>query len=715
MALVRLLRFCVGAFVVGALSVAFTVSFAALIYNGDLAHLLGGGLSFTLLGAGLMALIGGFALSTRGIVVHQQDVTALLIGGAAAGLMADLADPEQALGTIVLLIFLASLFAGVAIFVVGRFRWGSLVRHIPYPVLAGFLAANGYLLFMGGLSIATGASVSTRTIFDVLSSEYYLLWLPWVLSGAALIFLERRIKNDLTLPSFLVSATAVFYAACWMTGTSLEEARDLGFLLGPFSEGRFVDGFKPGIVTAADFSVLPGQIPFLFAVAGLAVLGALLNSSGLELSRDQESDTDADMRATGVANLVSAGFGGMPGYTAMSTTIVAGRLGLQFFWPGLVAATALLSTFYFGTKMMSYVPAGLLALIVVYIGLDLFLKWFWQTRHQFTRPEYGVVVLIVAVAALAGFLPALGVGTLAAAAIFVTVYSQTSVVRVETNARHRRSRVERSDAADQVLQNRGAQTAILELSGYIFFGTGSRLVTRANAILERDAPPRTLLLDFTRVTGIDASAASSLIKISRAAAATGTHTIFTGLKDDSWRQIQRLASARIPLTHLPTLDTALEQIEEQTLARCDVEDEEQGMKLIAAVYALEEACGDDPMAVRRATLAEGDTLVAEGEASDEIYILLSGGLRAEVKTADGKKRRIARIRPFTMVGEIAHYAGVNRTAALVADAPSELIRIDLKAIGDRAKAERADFHAAAARTLARRVTRMNALIRDADI
>ena len=56
-----------------------------------------------------------------------------------------------------------------------------------------------------------------------------------------------------------------------------------------------------------------GAAPTLAAVAGLALLGSLLNTTGLSLTFQQTSDTERDMRATGLTNLASADVGGLPG------------------------------------------------------------------------------------------------------------------------------------------------------------------------------------------------------------------------------------------------------------------------------------------------------------------------------------------------------------------------------------------------------------------
>ena len=115
-----------------------------------------------------------------------------------------------------------------------------------------------------------------------------------------------------------------------------------------------------------------------------------------------------------------------------------------------------------------------------------------------------------------------GFGTLAAALIFVLSYARTDVVRLRSTLATRRSSVERSDASSAVLSEVGEGTVVLELSGYVFFGTADRLLRLARSELAATPPPDHLVIDLTRVEGLDASAMQSLVKIGEAAAAAGT-------------------------------------------------------------------------------------------------------------------------------------------------------------------------------------------------
>jgi SulP family sulfate permease len=235
----RALGVALTAVVLGILTIAFNISFAAIIYQGELAAFSDRGIALTLLGAAPMAAVGALVLSFRGTVCQPQDTPAIVLSLAAGGIAAGMPDPtsERAFATIVALIVISTAAAGIAAWLLGRFRLGFVARYIPFPVLAGFLAATGYLLVMAALGMAVGARVGIANLAVLFAAENVAKWLPWALLGAATAVLMRRFENPLVLPVVILAAAAGFYPAIHLLGIGLEEARAQGLLIGPFSGG----------------------------------------------------------------------------------------------------------------------------------------------------------------------------------------------------------------------------------------------------------------------------------------------------------------------------------------------------------------------------------------------------------------------------------------------------------------------------------------------
>ncbi len=83
----------------------------------------------------------------------------------------------------------------------------------------------------------------------------------------------------------------------------------------------------------------------------------------------------------------------------------------------------------------------------------------------------------------------------------------------------------------------------------------------------------------------------------------------------------------------------------------------------------------------------------------QVFVLESGQLRIEFVTPEGRRMRLSTVRPGVMVGEIALYTGVPRTADVVAETPCVVLRLSRASI-ERMEAQEPELAAALHRWLA---------------
>ncbi|WP_316295860.1 SulP family inorganic anion transporter [Aestuariicoccus sp. MJ-SS9] len=712
----RLLQYSVGAVVVGTMAVTLTISFAALIYTGPLAPLLGQGASLVLFGAAVMAAVGAFSYSLPGSIANPQDASAVVLGSAAIGLVSTHSvAPEALFPTIIGLTMAAGLVAGVCAFLAGVLRMGALVRYAPYPVTSGFLAATGYLLVTGALSIVTRESVTVFNFTVVLANLPVSYWLPWIAAGLALVVITNRLPGDFTLPVAVFLATVIFYAVLALKGISIETALARGMLLGPFNATDVRSILDWQFLGKIEWAEIFYAAPTLAAVTGLTLLGSLLNSTGLSIVVQEPVDTEREMRATGLVNLLSAPLGSLPGYTILGESILARRLGLVGYAPGLVVAFACGMAAFAGIEYLAYAPAGLMAIVVSYLGFDLLNSWLIASRTRMSAYEYIVVLLILLVTATFGFLEALALGTLAAAVIFVITYAKTDVVNLRYDLAQRQSWVERPEEELAQLRTAGHVCVVLELSGFLFFGTADKITRLAIAETEADSELRYLILDFGRVTGLDASASASLIEVVRLSRSAGVEITFCSISSELKRQIQLVVPERERPRINGSIEAELERVEDILLEEAFASEPRRIPHILEVAQALEKEFAESPDIIRRISLREGQVLLARGSNSREIYVLSSGQLRAEVPTTDGRQKAVAKLRAGALIGEIAYYANVPRSASVVAETACEVVYIDLGRLDGSLSSNVLEFEQACAECLARRIMRMTGQLSDPDL
>lgn len=638
-------RLLMAGVVVGALDVSFSLSFAALIFSGDLTAELGRGAGWALIGLVIIGAIAAVTSSFPGLVAGPQDAPAVVLAAAAAGLVAGAEDPVASLAAFTIL---TSAFTGVVLLLMGRLRLGKLVRYVPFPVVAGFLGGTGLVLVMAGVGILFPSAGDHELAFRAI---------PGLAVGLLIVGLGRRGASS-TVPVVVIGLAFVGYHLS-AVGGGIDRAEGIarGLLLGPFPEGSLADLGVLAELGSADWGAVADQFPAILAMALLVPLGLLLNTGGLEHTFKRDIEVDRELMATGVGLMAAAPFAGLPGYAKLGGTVVGRRIGGSSRLPPLVAAGVAALVLAAGADVVSLLPVTIPGGLLLAIGLDFMLSWVWDIRHRVGWIEHGVIVTIVGTVAVFGFLQGVGLGILAATVLFVARYSRIPAVRSLATARERRSNVQRSAAEEATLTEVGDRVALAELQGYLFFGTAEQIVRSVRDTVSARPHVGVIILDLRRVTGMDSSAGASFERLARFADEQHLDVVLSGTKPEIGDAL-RPTFDQGTLRHEVDLDHALESCEEHLLST------------IPRAHGSESTVSDAGSwdAVPAIELAAGSVIVTEGERDVGVFYLESGRARVTSAADDDWEYRRAVLLPGSVVGELSHLTGGPATATVICEA-----------------------------------------------
>ena len=358
----------------------------------------------------------------------------------------------------------------------------------------------------------------------------------------------------------------------------------------------------------------------------------------------------------------------------------------------------------FGATVVGIIPRMIVGGVLVFVGLSFLVAWLVDVRRSLPVGEHLIVLAILVTIATKGLLAGLVIGLVLAVVLFAVNYGRLDPVHEIEFGTAYRSNVERPPDERLALQGLADRVQILRLNGYVFFGAASGLLERMRRRVE-NGPVRFLLVDLRRVTGMDASAVLSFRKAAQLAEVDGFELVFAGVPDGVQGQLRRggvVATAGI-VRFEPDLDRGLQWCEDGLL--------QAPPPVVTGADASTEILADLPPHLRpyleRMSIEEGTVLIRQGDPPDDMYVLESGRLRIELETPAGTRMRMSTVRAGVVVGEIALYTGVPRTADVVAETPSVLLRLSRTSI-ERLEAEdpqtAAALHRWLATTLAGRLT-----------
>jgi SulP family sulfate permease len=319
----------------------------------------------------------------------------------------------------------------------------------------------------------------------------------------------------------------------------------------------------------------------------------------------------------------------------------------------------------------------------MFLGLSFLIEWVYEAWFKLPKVDYFIVIMILVVIAFAGFLQGVTLGLVATVFLFVLSYSRTNVVKHTLSGANFSSRVSREGNQQQILQEKGEEIYILQLQGFIFFGTANTLLGRVRRRITdpHRALPRFLLFDFKQVTGLDTTAMLSFSKMRQIAEANGIGLVFSNMSKEGRLQFKAGGfedAGAGSVRFIYDTDHALEWCEDQLLAAAALATDITSVTIEDQLKALIADSAAVTILIRYLEpqeLEAGQYLIKQGDAPDDLYFIESGQVSALIETSGRDQIRLETMRGGQVLGEIGFYLDVDRTASVIADKPSKLYRL----------------------------------------
>ena len=658
--------------VCGFLAVVLSLSLGNLLFFGEMRDFVPVALGMALFTTAVVAAVAALTSPIPGVVSISEEVPIVAIAGPAAAItaaMSDLSPPGDIATTIVVAAALATLATGGVLLLLGYFRLGRLIRYVPFPVTGGFLAGTGWLILQGGISVIAGDAIGLGSAHILLEPGVAIKVAIGVGFAALIAIVQRRVEGALVLPACLLVALVAYNLVVVFLAIPAETLSGAGWTI-PIRDSGLWPPIVPADIAAVDWGAIAASAVMLPGIVIVTVLALLMNATGIELASGSDVDLDKELRSVGLQNLAAGAGGGVPGYPAVSLSILAKRLGAANRLVGLVVAAVTLAVLLLGETILNLVPTPLLGSLLVWIGAALVYEWLVLTARRLAILEYLTIVLIFFVIVGVSFTTGVLVGLVAAVVLFVLEYGRVDSIRHVLTGEDYQSTFENSEERRQSLEQHGSAILIVRLQGFIFFGTSDRLRKRIEDRLTDGV--RYLAIDFRRVTGVDSSAVVSFQRLSQTAARRGFRIVLSGMRPNVERSLIRGGLEPGPGLRVEAdLDHGLMWCEQHLLET--VAPGLDGERTFDLDELAMDIVKDEALAVELVryfepvALEPGELLVEVGAPSDEMYFIASGRGAIRIRgEAGGGSVQVATVGPGAIVGELAFYLARPRTASVVA-------------------------------------------------
>lgn len=475
-----------------------------------------------------------FAISS-GADAASGLITAILAGliiGTLSGASFQISGPTGTMTAITLLlvanhgpqgIFIAGFIAGVVLLLAGIFKLGGLVSYIPLPVVTGFTSGIAIIIFSGQIDNISGLTSSgTNVISKIISyftTQQSINIVPLILGLAVILLMilyPKKLRKYCPDPLMaIILATAVNMILKLPVGVVGEIPRTI------FLSNRLD-------VSSIDMSHISTFVTSGISIAALIMIETLLCGRSAGRIKNEKIDSNQELIAQGIGNMVIPFFGGVPATAALARSSVSIKAGGQTRLANIIHALVLLLSMFLLGSIMSQIPLAALSGVLMVTAIRMndwdVIKDIFNKKIKTAIFQY-LITMIVTVAF--DLTTAILAGIVFSVLMFMVKISdmQISIADIDKN-----KLLDKTKHCDKY-----NKTGVIYITGPLFFGTANTLEDKLPTKTSKDI----LIFSMRGVTMADISGVQALIELCEKLHSDNKKVYFTCVQPNVLQMFER--------------------------------------------------------------------------------------------------------------------------------------------------------------------------------
>lgn len=459
----------------------------------------------------------------------------------------------------------ATIMAGIILVLMGVFKFGSIIKFIPYPIVVGFTSGIALVIFSTQIKDFLGLSIENTPsgfieqwgcYFKNIGSINIAETVLGVLCLLIIIFwpkVTRKVPGSLIA---IIIGTVASIIALQIPEVSFTTIGD------KFPELRNGLSFPRPSIPSLNITEMRALVSPAFTIAILCAIESLLAAMVADGVTGKRHDSNTELIGEGIANIITPIFGGIPATGAIARTMANINNGGRTPVAGIVHAVVLLLIFLFLLPYAVYIPLSCLAAILIMVAYNMSE---WRTfKYLLKGDKSDVAVLLITffLTVIVDLTVAIEVGVVLAIILFVKRVSETSSVQVmEQNYMAATEDDETAQLTDteRLVIPKGIE--VYEIDGPFFFGLASK-IDEVDRIRRKEIKVR--VIRMRKVPFIDSTGLNNLRNLWMRSSKVGITLVLSGVKENVRQSIEKAGFDKEvgPKNILPHIIPAMARAEE---------------------------------------------------------------------------------------------------------------------------------------------------------
>ncbi len=456
----------------------------------------------------------------------------------------------------------ATIIAGVLLILLGAFKLGTVIKFIPYPVVVGFTSGIAVTIFTTQMADVFGLSFGGETVPGDFIGKWMLYFrhldtINWWDAGVSILSVliimlvpkfSRRIPGSLVA---IILVTAGVYAL--KTCLGIEGIDTIG--------DRFTIAAQlpKAEMPALDWEAVKNLFPIAVTIAALGAIESLLSATVADGMISDHHNSNTELIALGVANMVAPIFGGIPATGAIARTMTNINNGGRTPVAGMIHAGVLLLILLFLMPLAQYIPMACLAGVLVVVSYNMS---GWRTfRALLKNPKSDVTVLLITffLTAIFDLTVAIAVGLMLACVLFMRRVMETTEISAVKNEIKVQDESGIHTYDESLTIPKGVE--VYEINGPYFFGVATQFEELMSEFRDRS---KVRIIRMRKVPFIDSTGIHNLSNLCEMSQKNNITVVLSGVNPKVHAALQKAGFYHLlgEKNICPNINVALERANE---------------------------------------------------------------------------------------------------------------------------------------------------------
>ena len=458
---------------------------------------------------------------------------------------------------------IATIMAGIMLIIMGFCRMGAVFKFIPYPIVVGFTSGIALTIFstqmkdffgMTDLDVPAGFIQEWICYFSNLGSIDCVETALSAVCLLTIILWNKYVTKK--VPGALIAIIVGTAASLLLSRFAGIEFATIGSKFPELGSGMSLP--KPSMPDF-DLNTIKDLVSPALTIAFLCAIESLLAAMVADGVTGKQHDSNTELIAQGMANIVTPLFGGIPSTGALARTMASINNGARTSVAGLVHSVVLLLIFLFLMPYVIYVPLGCLAAILIVVAYNMSEWRSFKYLLKGEKSDIAVLIVTFLLTVIFDLTVAIEVGLLIACLLFMRRMAETTQVKVIADEIDPNEETDAEVHEERLVIPQGVE--VYEINGPYFFGIASKF---DDIMATMEKRPKVRIIRMRRVPFIDSTGIHNLQNLCQMSHREGTHIVLSGVQEKVYDVLEHNGFCHLlGKDHIcPNINVALKKAEE---------------------------------------------------------------------------------------------------------------------------------------------------------